>query len=191
MLLKNIVIYFVDDMLNIVYNNRVININLKNILNKGIIIHKQKFMEEFISILKREKIKGKLFGDTITIVKNNFYNDRDLFYLESIFTELGFLKVNFLDINELLPDDSATYIEINNSYICIYLDKCVYLDLDLFKDIPKILDYFNDSYHENIILFGLNKNIPNINIKNKYVYYLQNYNNYITESLLKVKKYGV
>jgi len=155
------------------------------------IIDKQKFMEEFITIIKKYKIKSKIFSNNITLVKNAFYNNRDLYYLESIFVELGFLKVNYVNINELLPNDSVTYIEINNSYIVIYLNKCVYLDLDIFKDIPKILNYFNDLYLDNIVLFGKNKNIPNIKLNDKLIYYLENYNSYITDSLLKVKKYDI
>ena len=187
--MKNLVVYFVDDILNIVYNSRVINIRLKCIIRHGNIFDKQKFMDEFIKILKKENIKGKLFGDSITIVKNAFYTNRDVYFLENVFMELGFLKISFLDVRDLLPSEDVTFIEVNNSYMVLYLDEGVFLDLKYFKDIPKILDYFS-TIKANVILFGLNKNLPKIKLKNKEVYYYDNFQNYITESLLKVKKYG-
>ncbi|MDE5539476.1 MAG: hypothetical protein K2J20_03210, partial [Bacilli bacterium] len=70
-------------------------------------------------------------------------------------------------------------------------NKGIMLDLDYFKDIPYVLNYFQSYYKEDIILFGKNKNIPNIKVKDKNVYYFENYQDCITDSLLKVNKYDV
>lgn len=188
MVLKKIIVFIVDDVINIVYKAKVINIRLKDVVNKGMIVNKAKFIEEFMKVMKKEKIKTKLFGDNIVVVKNSFYNYRDLFYLESIFNDLGFLQVEFLDIRELLKDKDVTFVEINNSYLVINLKEGIFLDLDYFKDVPKIIEYFKDAVSDVIILFGVNKNIPKFKVKNKEVYYYDNYVTYITDCLLKVNK---
>ena len=90
----------------------------------------------------------------------------------------------------MLPESNATYIEINEEYMVINLDKGVYLDLEYFKDIPQILEYFKAYFKEDVVLFGTNKNIAQIKMKNKFLYHLENSATYINESLLKVKKYG-
>ena len=66
----------------------------------------------------------------------------------------------------------------------INLDKGIYLDLDYYKDIPKILDYFKDLIEKDIVLFGVNKKIPEIKLRDRDVYYLQNKEKYIIDSLL-------
>lgn len=189
--MKKIALFFVDDILNIIYNNKKLKIVLKNIICQGYIVDRLKFMEEFIKILKKEKIKGHLLGDDIYIVCNSYYKASDKYYLDNIFSELGFLKVIWLPITDLLPDQKATYIEINNSYMVVNFDKGLFLDFNYFNDIPTVLSLFQDKFKDDIVLFGCNKNIPFIKIKNKNVYYFENYKDYITESLLKVKKYGV
>lgn len=90
----------------------------------------------------------------------------------------------------MLPESNATYIEINEEYMVINLDKGVYLDLEYFKDIPQILEYFKAYFKEDVVLFGTNKNIAQIKMKNKFLYHLENSATYINDSLLKVKKYG-
>lgn len=190
-MILNILVFIVDDVLNIVYNYKVINKKMPDIINKGYILDRETFMKEFENTLKKEKVKSKFLGNNITIVKDAFYNSYDLYYFESLFHDLGFLKVNFLNIDLLFSNEDATFIEVNNSYMVLNLDKGIYLDLEYFNDIPKIIDYFSPFLKDSIILFGLNNYIPKIHIKNKKVYYYDNYQNYISESLLKVKKYGV
>ena len=73
----------------------------------------------------------------------------------------------------------------------VNFDKGLFLDFNYFNDIPTVLSLFQDKFKDDIVLFGCNKNIPFIKIKNKNVYYFENYKDYITESLPKVKKYGV
>ena len=68
-------------------------------------------------MLKKEKIRNKLFGDNITFVDSGYFSVGDLFFIENIFLDMGFIKVDFLNIRELLPEAKATYIEINNSYL--------------------------------------------------------------------------
>lgn len=185
----SVIAYIVEDILYLIYKDRVIQNSLKDVIYQGFIIDKEKFMDSFLKIIKKEKIKNKLFGDTITILKNAFYSSSDIFFLDSIFNELGFIKVNYWDIHPFLSDDHATYIEINESYMIVYLDKDIYLDLKYFKDIPTILGCLKYYFKDYIILFGMNKNIPNIKLKNFDIYYLEEPKNYILKSLLKVKKY--
>lgn len=182
------IVYIVENSFHCVYKNRIISVDLKNCIQKGYIVNKEVFMQEFNKILKKEKIKTKLFGDNITFVNNGYFSIGDLFFLESIFNDLGFIKVDFLDIRELFPDMNVIFVEVNESYIIIYLKDILYLDLTYFKDIPAILNSLKSFFDKDIAFFGLNKSILNIHIKNVYSYYIENYKNYITQSLLKVKK---
>lgn len=188
---KKIIIFLVDNILNIVYNSKVININMDGILYKGRIVDRLKFMEEFNKILKKEKIKTKLFGDNIYVVKNVYFREMDIFYLDNLFTEVGFNKVIYIDIKKLMPDMNATFIEINDTYMVIDKDEGLFLDLDFFKDIPKIINYLREYIEGDIVLFGVNKIIPKLKIEGINLYYLDDYASYITKCLLKVKKYGV
>lgn len=188
---KEIFVFLVDDMLNIVYNSKVINKKMKDVIGKGRIVDRLKFMEEFIKVVKQEKVKTSLFGGNIILVKNVYFNEMETFFLDNIFIEMGFNKVIYLDIRELLPNMNATFIEINNTYMVISGEEIeLFLDLDYFKDIPGILDYLDIYLKGDIVLFGLNKIIPKIKLNDKDVYYLDDFANYICECLLKVKKYG-
>lgn len=187
--MKELIVYFCDNTVSIIYNTRVISQKLDSIY-QGLVVERIKFIESFMQILKKEKIKTKLFGDKIYIVKDAYFNQRDQFYLENIFLELGFVQVLFLDIHKLF-DANYTYIGIFQDYIVFYLDKPVFLELYYFKDIPKLLSYFKEYFASYIVLFGSNKNIPYINNLSFNIYYIDNYQDYIVKSLLKVKKYGV
>ncbi|MCM1053081.1 MAG: hypothetical protein NC483_03825 [Ruminococcus sp.] len=180
-------IFLVNDEIKLVTNNKVISEKLDNIIEKGMIVQKDKFMEEFLKIIAKEKIKGKFLGDSIIIVKNTFYNSRDLFYLESIFSELGFVKVIFKDIKDFF-DIKATYVEVEDKYLVINWNKGLFLDLDYFKDMNMILDEFKDMMEEKVVLFGSNKDIPSIKISDKSIYYYENYDTFIVDSLLKINK---
>lgn len=72
--MKEMTLFFVDDFLNIVYKDRVIQNKLKDIISKGYIVDRSRFVEEFLKIIKKEKIKGKLFGDNINIVYNSYFS---------------------------------------------------------------------------------------------------------------------
>lgn len=183
----NVIVYFVDDKLILIYKNNVYTYQLKNIISLGQIVDKNAFIENFLAIVKKEKIKSKLFGDNILILKNSFYNNRDLEYYKNIFTELGFLQVHFKDIIDFFKED-YTYIEINNSYLVINIDEALIFDLKHFKDIPRLIYYFKDYYKQYVVLFGTNSNIPNIKVKNLNIFYLKDYANYLSNNLLKVKK---
>lgn len=183
-----LIIYIVEDTLYCAYRGKLISVVLKSCILKGFIINKEVFMHEFSVMLKKEKIKNKLFGDNITFVDNGYFSVGDLFFIENIFLDMGFIKVDFLNIRELLPEAKATYIEINNSYLVLYLDKTLYLDLSYFNDIPKVLGLFISYFDNDIALFGVNKCIPKVYINDVNIYYIENYKDYITRSLLKVKK---
>lgn len=182
------IVYIVENSFHCVYKNRIISVDLKNCIQKGYIVNKEVFMQEFNKMLKKEKIKTKLFGDNVTFVNAGYFSIGDLFFLESIFNDLGFIKVDFLDIRDLFPDMNVIFVEVNESYIIIYLNDILYLDLTYFKDIPAILKSLKSFFDKDIAFFGLNKSIPNIHIKDVCSYYIENYKDYITQSLLKVKK---
>lgn len=187
--LKELIVYFCDDMINIVYQNKVIQKKLASI-KQGLVVDRASFMESFLSILKKEKIRSKLFGDKIYIVKDAYFTARDLFYLESLFTELGFIKVIYLDIYDYFSLD-YTYIGVFEDYVVFYLDEPVFLSLTYFKDFPKLINYFQEYYQDYVVLFGTNNLIPQIKSNLVDLYYIDNYQNFISDSLLKVKKYDL
>lgn len=78
--MKEMTLFFVDDFLNIVYKDRVIQNKLKDIISKGYIVDRSRFVEEFLKIIKKEKIKGKLFGDNINIVCNSYFSSSYIFF---------------------------------------------------------------------------------------------------------------
>ncbi len=186
MKVKDIIVYVWDNKIGIIYKNKLIKKDFESIDN-GFIVDKEKFMYEFLNVMKKEKIKGKLLGDKITIVKESFYTFSDVYFLESVFNELGFIKVNFIDIR-IFFDREATYIEINKKYMIINLDKGLYLELIYYKDIPKIIEYFKEYIKKDVILYGTYKDIPNIKVRGLNVYFMDNRMTYITDCLLKVKK---
>lgn len=183
-----LIIYIVEDTLCCVNNGKLITVILKNCIQKGFIINSEIFILEFNKMMKKEKIKSKLFGDNISFVNNGYFSIGDIYFIESIFKELGFLKVEFLNIRDLLPTMKAIYVEVNNSYMVLYLDDILYFDMAYFNDIPKTLSLFKAYLDKDVAFFGQNKCIPKVSISNVNCYYIENYVNYITQSLLKVKK---
>ena len=184
--MKDLVVYFYDDIVTVLYHDKVISKKLDSV-KQGLVVDRIGFIENFLSILKKEKIKSKLFGDKIYIVQDVYFNYRDLFFLESMFIDMGFIKVLYLDIRELFRED-YTYIGIFQDYMIFYLERPVWIDLYYFKDFPKLIDYFREYYQEYSVLFGSNENISKIKSQLVNIYYIDNAKNYIAQSLLKVKK---
>ena len=179
-------VYFLDNNLILVNNKKVINKKVKSI-NKGYIINRDLFINEFLGIVKKEKIKIKLLNSRVIVIKNTYFREADIFFIENIMNEIGFLKVDFLDIRNFWEKDNV-YVELNTNYMIINFDKGLYFDLDYFKDIPKIITYFKETFNKDIYLYGTNKNIVNIRIKNKLIYYFDNYDTFIVDNILKLEK---
>ena len=186
--MKEMMVYFSDNTLFVLYQDRVIRKSMDSI-EKGQVIDAKGFMDSFLELLKKEKIRSKLFGDKIYVVKDVYYTVRDLFFWENLFTQLGFVKVLFFDILDLFKD-KYTYIGVFKDYMVFYLDDPIVLSFNYFKDIPRMINYFKEYYHDYVLLFGSNDNIPNICSNLANLYYVDDYKNYIISSLLKVKKYG-
>lgn len=187
--MNELVVYFYDNVVSIVYKDRVIKQELDSI-SEGLVVNRTSFMESFVSIIKKEKIKSKLFGDKIYVVKDAYFRSSDLFYLESMFMEMGFIKVIFKNIEELFYE-GYTYIGVFQDYVVFYLDKPAIFDLTYFKDLSKLLAYFKSYYQEYVVLFGTNPDIPKISSNLINLYYIDHYQDYITQSLLKVNKCDV
>ncbi len=188
--MQDIIVYIVDNRVIVLYKDRVIDWEFKSV-DKGFIINREVFIQEFLGLIKKEKIKSKILGDKIGVLKNAFYGVADLAFLEGIWQDLGFLKVQYWDIREFLAKKNVSYVEINKGYMVLYLDKGIYLDLTYFKDISKIMGYFREWFWDDVVLFGTNEMIPKVKIKDKNVYYIDSSGEYILQCLLKVKKYGV
>ena len=182
------VIYIVDDEINIVDNSKVINKKLENIIDRGRIKNRLKFINEFINICKQAKIKNKLLGENIRIIKNSFYNESDLFYLENIFNELGYNKVIFKNIEDYFLNKEATYIEFNKQYLVINLREVIFWDGKYFDDLALIFRILAKDIKKQVIFFGNNKLIEKVKINGKNVYYMSDYQHYLVKRILEENK---
>lgn len=186
--MPKITVYLVDNTLELIYQNKLNSYKLTNIINQGRIIDADKFKEEFTNILKKLKIKSGLFGDKITCIQESFYTHADIFYLNHIFEDLGFIKVEHLDIKNFFLQNYI-YVEINQDYAVINLEDAIFINLQLLPDIMPILNILQ--IKENIILFGKNKVIPNLQNKDLNIYYLDNYVNFISDTIIKYNQESV
>ncbi len=118
------------------------------------VINKELFIKELNYILKKNKINTSLLTDNINIIIDNTYSKLDKEILESIFTELSFNKIKFINITKIFDiKKQELIIDISKNNIKIY-----YLN-----DVIEERIYF-DKYLQ--ILSILLKNIINIhNIK--------------------------
>lgn len=175
------ILYIIDDIVNLIYKKRVIKEKFKSV-SKGYITNKEKFMEEFLNLVNKEKIKNKFLGNKIEIIDNSYFKFSDKYLIENIFIELGFIKIVFKNIKDYF-NKNRTYIEINNTYMVINLDMGIYLDLEYFK-VEEVIKYFENVVDNDLILFGVNGKIANLDFNSRRVYYLQNKENYIIDCLL-------
>lgn len=154
--------------LQIVQNGILIPNNEKIIYHKFYsvdnykVINKTLFIEEFNKISSTYKINNKFLTDNISIIVDNIYTETDKSTITSIFKELSFNKIDFINItdifklksNELLIDISTNHIKIyfNNQILStpVYFSK--------YKDILRL--YLNQILLKNKIkevkLFGNN-----------------------------------
>ena len=182
-----IIVYLVSNRVIVVYNKRIITKDLFKIVDKGLIKDKEKFSEEFMRLLKDNKIKNKLLGEDIWVLKNTYYTEGELFFIQSIFERLGYLKVRFIDIKDFFKEKNSIYIEINNDYLVINMDRGILVDLEFFKDIKSILKMIESD--KPIILFGDNEKLHDIIEEKSEIYYIDNTKNYIADALLDYKFY--
>jgi len=182
-----IIVYLVSNRVIVVYNKRIITKDLFKIVDKGLIKDKEKFSEEFMRLLKDNKIKNKLLGEDIWVLKNTYYTEGELFFIQSIFERLGYLKVRFIDIKDFFKEKNSIYIEINNDYLVINMDRGILVDLEFFKDIKSILKMIESD--KPIILFGDNEKLLDIIEEKSEIYYIDNTKNYIADALLDYKFY--
>ncbi len=185
--MKELIVYFCDDLINIVYNKEVIVKKFKS-LEDGFIKDRSLFMEEFLEMLKTEKIKSKLFGEQIYVVREPYFYNAHIYFLDNLFMDIGFIKVKYLNIKDLFLD-YGTYIGIFKNYMIMYLERPIVLDLKYFGKLEDNINYFKDYLQDSVILFGSNELIKDIKSDLVMIYFIDNYQNYITQSLLKVKKY--
>lgn len=182
-----LIVYLVSNRLVVIYNKKVFEKEIPHVIQKGLIQDKDRFSEEFVKLLKENKIKNKLLGEDIYVLKNTYYTKADLYFLENIFEKLGYLKVKYIDITEFFKENDGIYVEINNDYLVINLDKGILVDLTYFKNIESVLSFLID-YSKVIILFGENKKLKDIQIDNLQIYYIDRSKDYIKDLLISYKK---
>ncbi len=117
----NNVIYLIDNKIYYKNNNNIIEFCFK----KDIIyeLKKEQFINNYLSFLRKNKLKTIIFYQTITIIYDSILSKHDCNYLKNIFYEIGYRKV-FLkkDISFINASKENAYLITGKQYKLIYRD---------------------------------------------------------------------
>ena len=170
-----ITIQFIQDGIIVYHHNKLNTYHLISVENYKF-INQQLFYEELSNIINENNINNHLLTDNINIIIDNTYTNLELDNIKSIFKELSFNKITFINLinifhlnkNELLIDISNNIIKIyyNNDIINIniYFNKykqliSIYLKELLKKENINIIKVFGDYKEINNIITYLEKTI--------------------------------
>lgn len=166
---KTLTIQMVQNGLLILKNNNIISNQLKSVANYKV-INKELFIQEFEHILKTNKINNNILTDNIKIIIDATYSEIEKEDLSTIFKELSFNKIEFIDLLTLfILDSTELLIDISNNSIKIYFDNEIILSNIYFYKYKAILKLYlkniKDKYNIKCIkLFG------NYKFTNKFIY---------------------
>ena len=166
---KTLTIQMVQNGLLILKNNNIISNQLKSVANYKV-INKELFIQEFEHILKTNKINNNILTDNIKIIIDATYSEIEKEDLSTIFKELSFNKIEFIDLLTLfILDSTELLIDISNNSIKIYFDNEIILSNIYFYKYKAILNLYlkniKDKYNIKCIkLFG------NYKFTNKFIY---------------------
>ena len=115
------------------------------------VLNTDKFKSTIVSLtlvneFKKENLtKNALLRRLLTSSSGSLKNQTEVYKKSYELYNTDFSVINELYNNAILTifdieflEDKYTYIEVNNTYMVINLDKGIYFDLEYFKDIPKI-----------------------------------------------------
>lgn len=194
-------IYLIDNGF-LFYNKRqkkLWNQSLANkIVEEGKILHRPKFLREFLLFLKKNKITKKWLGNVLYFISPPNFNEIDKEILKKTFDDLPFQKLEIIKESNLYQmKKNSAWINLNLDYAFItYLIKQKretlilknnYLNQNLENQIIKFLEL--NLKIKKIFLIGTNPEIPIISKSiekktNKVILYYEEPQNYIINRFL-------
>lgn len=121
-----ITIQFIQQGILLLHNNEIKEYKLKSVDNYKV-IDKKNILEEIQSILNNLNINKNILTCNINIIVDSTYTKLDKDNIESIFKELSFNKIKFINLIELLSltqDELLIDISLNNIKI-YYLNEVI------------------------------------------------------------------
>ena len=165
----NKIILFNDKNINIIFKEKKYTFNPSRIaFNKGIIISRDKFINEYLNFCKKNSLlKNKWFQKNL-VIYNDIGSLNDLRQIKYIFNEISYKEVNYVSIKnivKLTKKDSYIigeenyrihYIDINNNKQVLNINK----NILTLKEITLLLN--NKLKNKNLYILSEDKNIEKI-----------------------------
>lgn len=163
---NTISIFFSSNGILILKDKVVTNHQLPSVDNYKV-INSQDFIRDLSLIFKNQNINRRLLTDNIQILIDSSYSIQDIHLLESIFKELSFNKIEFINWIDI-PNTKEDSLLINISKnVKIYYKHKTYIVNIIYNKYTEILSQYlkiliNRYSISNIKIFGDNKNIHSI-----------------------------
>lgn len=154
-------------------SNGLLLLNKKVITNHSIlsvnnykVINSEEFINDISLIFKEQNINRHLLTDNINILIDSSYTKQDLLTLDSIFKELSFNKIEFINWLNNLKKEKYLLLNISNNVKIYYQNKTYVINIIYNKYIEILETYIKiltSRYNiKSIRIFGDNKNIPSL-----------------------------
>ena len=134
------------------FNKKIYNYVLEYSVDNYKIINTKLFYKEIENICKELNINNHFLSDNISIIIDNTYNESDKYIIKSIFKDLSFNKINFINVSHILNiKKDELIINIHEKYLKIYFNNIIICNKIYFKEHKKILDIYIPIFLENSI----------------------------------------
>lgn len=179
---NNIVIQFIQNGILLLHNNNIKEYQLKSVNNYKV-INKHLIIEELTNIINKQKINQNILQSNITIIIDSTYTKLDKENIETIFKEIYFNKIKFINLPEILKQTKKELIidlsqnNIKYYYLNEVIEQKIYF-LEYTSNLESILNNILSIHNiESIKIFGNNtknkkiiKKIEEITNKPVYIY---------------------
>ncbi len=117
---NKLTIQFTQNSILILYNKKLNSYQVQSVNNYKV-INKDLFIEEMTNIIDINKINNHILTDNISIIMDNTYTNLDQRILESIFKELSFHIIEFINILDIIKiKPNQVLLDISKNIIKIY-----------------------------------------------------------------------
>lgn len=178
----NIVIQFIQNGILLLHNNNIKEYQLPSVNNYKV-INKHLIIEELTNIINKQKINQNILQSNITIIIDSTYTKLDKENIETIFKEIYFNKIKFINLPEIIKQTKKELIidlsqnNIKYYYLNEVIEQKIYF-LEYTSNLESILNNILSIHNiESIKIFGNNtknkkiiKKIEEITNKPVYIY---------------------